>query len=109
MLLHVSNWISIWCSISLVYSELGWVDGGGCFGGGGYWVQKNSNIPITFFLSYGAMVLRLKPSIITFSSIFSLVPVLGILSISIGYGLQRIIEGLLLGFCLSHFLPSLPV
>ena len=69
-MLHVSNWIYVWCYISLVCSELGWVDGGGCVWVCGDWVTFFSNIPIRFFLSSGAMVLRLDPSIIAFSSIF---------------------------------------
>ena len=83
MILHVSNCISIWCPISLVCLELGWVDGDVCVWGCGYWVIFVSNLPIRLFLSFMAMVLRIDPSIIAFRSIFLLVHVLGILSASI--------------------------
>ena len=55
------------------------------------------------------MVLRIYPSMITFSSIFLLVPVLGIISACIGYGIRRMIEEVLLGLRLARFIPSLPV
>ena len=109
MLSHVFNCISVWCSISLVCSELGWVDGDGCVWGCGDLVTFVSHYPIRFFLSYRAMVFRLEPSMIAFSSIFLLVPVLGILSASIGYGLRTMIAWLWLGFHFSNFLPALPV
>ena len=70
MLSHVSNWISIWCSISRVCLELGLVDGDDCVWGCGDWVTFVSNVTIMLFSSSRAMVLRLKPSIIAFSSIF---------------------------------------
>ena len=67
MLLHVSNRIDIWCSISLVSSELCWVNGDGCVWGCGDWVTFIPSVPIRFFLSSREMVLRLEPSIIYFS------------------------------------------
>ena len=69
MLSHVSNWIAIWCSISLVCSELVWVNGYGCVWWCGDWVRFISNVPIRLFLSSKVMVLRLETSIIIFRSI----------------------------------------
>ena len=69
IILHVSNWIFIWCSISLVCAELGLVDGDGCVWGFRDCVTFFSNVPIRFCLSSGTIVLRLNPSTIDFSSI----------------------------------------
>ena len=69
MLLRISNCISVWCSISLVCVELGWVDGDGCVWGFSDWVTFVSNVPISFFSGSSAVVLRLEPSMIAFSSI----------------------------------------
>ena len=77
MILHVSNWISIWCSISLVCSELGWVYGDGCVWRCWDWVIFVSNVLIRLFLSSMGMVLRLEPSIISFSSIYLASPYSG--------------------------------
>ena len=70
MLSHVSNWIAIWCYISLVCAQLGWIDGNGCGWGCGDQVTIVSNAPIRSFLSSRAMVFRLEPSMIDFSSMF---------------------------------------
>ena len=70
ILLHVSNWIAIWCYFSLVCSELGLVNSDGCVCGFGYWVTLFSNFSVRLFLSSRAMVLRLEPSMIAFRSIF---------------------------------------
>ena len=66
MILHVFNCIYIWCSISLMSVELGWVDGDGCGWGCGDWVTFVSNFPIRLSLSSRAMVLRLEPSMLDF-------------------------------------------
>ena len=66
MLLHVSNWIVICCFISLVYAELGWVDGDGCGWGCGNRLKFASNFPIRSCLSYREIFLRLEPSTIAF-------------------------------------------
>ena len=66
MLLNVSNWISIWCSIILVCAEIVWVYGDVCVWGYGDLVTFVSNVPIRFFLSSREMVLRIKPSMIAF-------------------------------------------
>ena len=95
---------------SLVWAApLGWVDGDGCGWSCVNQVTFVSNVTIRSFLSSGAMVLRLDPSMISFGSIFLLVPVLGIISASIVYRLQRMIVGLLMGFSLACFLLALPV
>ena len=70
MLLNVSSWIVIWCYISLVCTELGWVDDDICGWGCGDQVTFVSNVPDRSFLSSTAMVLRLETSMIAFISIF---------------------------------------
>ena len=61
----------------MVCAELSWVDvsdfGWGC----GDRVTFVSNVPNRYFLSSRAMVLRLEPSMITFSSIFWTSPCYG--------------------------------
>ena len=49
-------------------AEIVWVYGDVCVWGYGDLVTFVSNVPIRFFLSYRAIVLRIEPSIIDFSS-----------------------------------------
>ena len=66
---HVSSWISILCSIILVFADLGWVYSDGCGWGYGNRVTFFCNVTIRYFLSFRAMVFRLEPPMIAFSSV----------------------------------------
>ena len=57
----VSNLIAILCSISLVCSKIGWVDGDGYIWRCGDWVTFFSNVPTRLFLACKEMVLRFNP------------------------------------------------
>ena len=77
ILLNAYDWVSIWFYISLVWADLGWVNGDGCGWGCGYRVTFVSNVPIRYFLSFREMFLRLEPSMIAFRSVYLISPCSG--------------------------------
>ena len=109
MLLHVSIWISVWCSISLVCTDLGWLDGDGCGWGCGILGTFVCNVPIRFFLSCREMVLRLEPSMIAFRSIGLTIPCSGNTFSQYRIWVPKDDNRDIAWVFLDHFLPALPV